>query len=55
MLATKLIDEEIARHLDQLNIQQKQIVLVVLKTMSGQNGYAETNMVQSAKVAAKNN
>ncbi len=43
MLAAKQLDDEIAEHLAQLNIQQKQIVLVVLKTMSGQNSIANIN------------
>lgn len=37
MTPTKILDEEISHHLKQINNQQKQIVLIVLKTMSAQN------------------
>ncbi len=37
MTSTKLLDDEIAHYLNQLTTSQKQVVLVVLKTMSAQN------------------
>jgi len=37
MIVSKSIDEEIALYLRQISDEQKQMVLVVLKTMSAQN------------------
>ncbi len=36
-MAAKLLDEEIAQHLEQLSEPQKQVVLIVLRTLSAQN------------------
>ena len=41
MPQSTLLDDEIASHLAKLSAQQKQMVLVVLKTMSEQNSKAE--------------
>lgn len=44
MPESKLLDDQIAYHLNQLNPPQKQVILVVLKTMSEQNKTSEKSL-----------
>lgn len=48
-ISEKQLDQEIEQHLNTLSAQQKQVVLVVLKTMSGQNNISD---IDDAEIAA---